>query len=117
MKDSKFIELLNLYVDQQIEPADAALLEEEILRNPARRRTYQQYCRMHRGCAMLQEQSRPQAGVGEKFTAAVAAADEKVVDFPRPARTTPRVFISPASWPRRPASPLSSSVGRGKAGR
>jgi hypothetical protein len=82
MKDSKFIELLNLYVDQQIEPAEAALLEEEILRNPARRRTYQQYCRMHRGCVMLQEQSRPQVGVGEKFTAAVAAAEEKVVEFP-----------------------------------
>ena len=31
---------------------------------------------------MLQEQSRPQAGVGEKFTAAVASADEKVIEFP-----------------------------------
>jgi len=82
MKDSKFIELLNLYVDQQIDPADAAKLEGEILRHPARRRTYRQYCRMHRGCAMLQEQSRPEAGLGEKFTAAVAVADEKVIEFP-----------------------------------
>jgi hypothetical protein len=84
MKDTKFIELLNLYVDQQIDPADAALLEEEILRNPARRRTYQQYCRMHRACALLQEQSRPSAEAGEKFCAAVAAADEQVVEFPAP---------------------------------
>jgi hypothetical protein len=92
MKDSKFIELLNLYVDQQIDPADAVLLEEEILRNPARRRTYQQYCRMHRGCVMLQEQSRPQVGVGEKFTAAVAAADEKVVEFPAAGRNYAKGF-------------------------
>jgi hypothetical protein len=84
MKDAKFIELLNLYVDQQIDPADAALLEEEILRHPARRRTYQQYCRMHRACALLQEQSRPSAEAGEKFSAAVTAAEEKVVEFPEP---------------------------------
>jgi len=32
MKESRFIELLNLYIDQQISPDDAALLEEG---NPA----------------------------------------------------------------------------------
>ena len=52
MKDSKFIELLNLYIDQQISPEDAALLEEEILQNPRRRQTYGQYCRIHRACTM-----------------------------------------------------------------
>jgi len=57
MKESRFLELLNLYVDQQIDPKGAALLEEEILRNPARRRTYVQYCRMHKACALLFEQS------------------------------------------------------------
>ena len=57
MKESRFLDLLNLYIDQQIEPKDAALLEEEILRNPGRRRTYVEYCRMHRACAMVFEQS------------------------------------------------------------
>ena len=74
MKDSKFIELLNLYLDQQIEPAEAALLEEEIARNPARRQTYQQYCRMHRACTLMFEQSRPTSDVGEKVAMTAAAA-------------------------------------------
>ena len=34
MKESRFIELLNLYIDQQISPDDAALLEEAILPQP-----------------------------------------------------------------------------------
>lgn len=82
MKDSKFIELLNLYLDQQIEPADAARLEEEIARNPARRATYQQYCRMHRACTMLFEQSHSTAEVGVKLATAAASADEKIEAFP-----------------------------------
>ncbi len=53
MKESRFIELLNLYIDQQITPEDAARLEEDILANPRHRRTYQQYCRMHRACTMV----------------------------------------------------------------
>lgn len=82
MKDSKFIELLNLYLDQQIEPGDAARLEEEIARNPARRATYQQYCRMHRACTMLFEQSHPTAEVGVKLATAAVTADEKIEAFP-----------------------------------
>jgi hypothetical protein len=82
MKDSKFIELLNLYLDQQIDPADAARLEDEIARSPARRATYQQYCRMHRACTMLFEQSHPAAEVGVKLATAAAAADEKIEAFP-----------------------------------
>lgn len=92
MKDAKFIELLNLYVDQQIDAADAARLEEEITRNPVRRRTYQQYCRMHKACSVLFEQSRPEQAVGEKLAATAEAADEKVVAFPAvPSRTARNV--------------------------
>lgn len=87
MKDSKFIELLNLYLDQQIEPAEAALLEEEIARNPARRQTYQQYCRMHRACTLMFEQSRPTSDVGEKVAMTAAAAEEKIRAFPAPSRS------------------------------
>lgn len=82
MKDTKFIELLNLYLDQQIEPADAAMLEEEIARNPARRTTYQQYCRMHRACTMMFEQSHPSSEVGVKVAMTAAAAEEKIMAFP-----------------------------------
>jgi hypothetical protein len=71
MKDSKFIELLNLYVDHQISAADAALLEAEIQRSPARRRVYRQYCQMQKACVSLAENFRTQAPSGGK-----------VVEFP-----------------------------------
>lgn len=75
MKESKFIELLNLYIDQQISPAEAALLEEEILHNPRHRRIYDQYCKMHRACTLVFENIRAQAdqesGVEEVASRAV----------------------------------------------
>lgn len=53
MNDSEFIELLNLYLDHEITPADAARLEAEVRGNPERRRTYLEYCRMQKACALL----------------------------------------------------------------
>jgi hypothetical protein len=53
MKDTEFIELLNLYLDHEISAADAARLEAEVQTNPARRRVYQQYCRMQKACKMV----------------------------------------------------------------
>ncbi len=53
MKDSEFIELLNLYLDHEISAPDAARLEAEVQNNPARRKVYQQYCRMQKGCKLL----------------------------------------------------------------
>ena len=53
MKESKFIELLNLYVDHQISPDDAKLLESEVESNPTRRRIYRQYCQMQKACALM----------------------------------------------------------------
>jgi len=66
MKDSKFIELLNLYVDHQISPADAALLEAEIQQKPERRQIYRQYCQMQKACVTLAENFRSEAPAGEK---------------------------------------------------
>lgn len=74
MKDSEFIELLNLYLDHEISAADAARLEAEVQNNPARRKVYEQYCRMQKACKVL----------AADFTAdeAVAAREErKVVPF------------------------------------
>lgn len=56
MKDTKFIELLNLYLDHQISESEAAALETEIRQNPARHRLYRQYCQMHKACAQLSAQ-------------------------------------------------------------
>ena len=53
MTHTKFIELLNLYLDHEITMEDAATLEAEIQRDPKRRAIYRQYCAMHKGCEQL----------------------------------------------------------------
>jgi hypothetical protein len=53
MKDTEFLELLNLYVDHEITSADAARLEAEVQSNPDRRRVYHDYCRMQKACTLL----------------------------------------------------------------
>ena len=42
MKDNRFIELLNLYIDRQITVAETAELEAEIQQNPKRQAVYRQ---------------------------------------------------------------------------
>jgi len=64
MKESKFIELLNLYVDHHISPAEAALLEAEVRNNPDRRQIYREYCQMQKGCTELAANFRAQAPAG-----------------------------------------------------
>ena len=75
MKESEFIELLNLYLDHEISPADALRLESEIRGNPERRRVYLQYCRMQQACKVI----------AADFTAAedgaAVAAERKVIPF------------------------------------
>lgn len=47
MKDNRFIELVNLYVDRQITAEETAELEAEMQANPKRRAVYRQYCQLH----------------------------------------------------------------------
>ncbi|HEY4302088.1 MAG TPA: hypothetical protein VGM73_14535 [Candidatus Didemnitutus sp.] len=61
MKDARFIELINLYVDRQISPEDTAELEAEIQTHAAHRRVYQQYCHMHRASKLVYESFRAHA--------------------------------------------------------
>jgi hypothetical protein len=62
MNDTRFIELVNLYVDRQISPAEQAELELEIRSNARRRQVYLQYCRMHRATKLVYDSFRAQAG-------------------------------------------------------
>lgn len=71
MKDSEFIALLNLYLDHEISPADAARLEAEVQSNPERRKVYRQYCQMQKACKVL----------SHEFQTDVAAVERKVVNF------------------------------------
>lgn len=64
MKDARFTELVNLYVDRQISPDEAAELEAELQSNPRRRQVYQQYCRMHRATKLVYESFRAHADQG-----------------------------------------------------
>ena len=61
MKTDKFIELLNLYLDGELKPSEAAELEREITANPESRRIYRQYCRMQRACTVLADRFRDEA--------------------------------------------------------
>jgi hypothetical protein len=47
MKDNRFIELLNLYIDRQITAEETAELESEIQNSPQRQAVYRQYCQIH----------------------------------------------------------------------
>lgn len=96
MKDSEFIELLNLYLDHEISASDAARLEAAVQSNPERQRVYRQYCKMQKACKVLAADFATASDESE------AAPDKKVVAFnphaaPRPARTSRYVFGSLAA--------------------
>ncbi len=78
MKDHRFIELLNLYVDHQLGPAEAAELEAAVLASPDRRRTYDQYCRLQRGCSLLGGHARSAAPVASRFLQSLEETERKI---------------------------------------
>lgn len=47
MTDDVFEDLVNLYLDKEINPAQLRILREELDRNPGRREVFESYCRMH----------------------------------------------------------------------
>ena len=84
MNDTRFIELLNLYLDHQLAPEEAAELEAEVMGNPARRRTYDQYCRLQRGCSLLGERERSVAPASQAFTRSLRDVERKISTPRRP---------------------------------
>ena len=61
MKDHRFIELVNLYIDRQISVEETAELEAEIQSNPQRRAIYRQYCQLHSATKQVYESFRTNA--------------------------------------------------------
>lgn len=47
MTDEVFEDLVNLYLDKEISPAQLQILRNELERSPERQSTFQSYCRMH----------------------------------------------------------------------
>jgi hypothetical protein len=78
VNDTRFIELLNLYLDHQLAPEEASELESEVMRNPARRRTYDQYCRLQRGCSLLGERERSTAPASQAFARSLRDVERKI---------------------------------------
>ncbi len=67
MTHEKFIDSLNLYLDGELPPPEAAALEREIAGSPERRRIYRQYCQMQNACAELAERFREEAAPAPHF--------------------------------------------------
>ncbi len=67
MTHDRFIELLNLYVDGELPPAQAAELERAIAGDAERRRIYRQYCQMQKACSGLAEHFREEAAPAPHF--------------------------------------------------
>lgn len=78
MNDRRFTELLNLYVDHQIAPAEASELEMEVQRNPERRRIYHDYCRLQRACSLLGQHERELAPSSQGFARSIRDAERKI---------------------------------------
>jgi hypothetical protein len=47
MTDDVFEDLVNLYLDKEISPAQLSILRSELGRNSSRQKTFESYCRMH----------------------------------------------------------------------
>ena len=89
MKDSEFIELLNLYLDHEISTADAARLEAEVQSNLSRRKIYQQYCRMQKACKVLASDFQTEsAAAGDAVAKNVVAFDSSAADSARQRRNS-----------------------------
>lgn len=53
MRKSRFIELLNLYIDDEISPEESESLMREVRSNPERHRIYLEYCQINAACSAL----------------------------------------------------------------
>jgi anti-sigma factor RsiW len=102
MPDERFTELLNLHLDHEASPAEAAEFEAEVSRDPARRRQYQAYTRMQDACAHLFERERLQAPASFALEKARLDAERKVaaperITFRRPLVTAFASFAALAA--------------------
>ena len=84
MKDNRFTELVNLCLDHQISPSEAAELEAEILRSPARRREYREYCRLQEGCVRLFQREMTHAPASFALESSILEVERLVSPSPRP---------------------------------
>lgn len=78
MNDSRFKELVNLYLDQRLSSADAKELEHALEADPARRSELRSYTVMQRGCAELFRRSAEDAPSHDGLLRALRAAEARM---------------------------------------
>ena len=83
MNDRRFLELLNLYLDHQIGPDEANELDAAVHSSPERRRTYEEYCQLQRGCCQLGNTARLSAPAAPRFSRSLRDAERKISAPPR----------------------------------
>lgn len=88
MKETRFIELINLYIDRQISAEEVAELEAEIQASPKHRKVYQQYCHMHRATKLVYESFRANA---EHAAGETSEAGCSIAQFENTRRRTQRL--------------------------
>ena len=88
MKNNRFIELVNLYIDRQITREEMAALEAEIQANPDRRAIYRQYCQIHRATSLVYDSFRQEnaSRSPEAATSGTSVTPFKSRNDHRPAR-------------------------------
>ena len=84
MNERRFTELLNLYLDHQITAAEAAELEAAVHSSPARRRTFEEYCLLQRGCSQLGSNARAAAPIAPRFARSIHDVELKINTPRRP---------------------------------
>lgn len=94
MKKKRFFELLNLYLDCEIDSRSANELENEILSNRKHRSIYSEYCRIHRATRLVFERFRS-GDVASHESEITAGPHFPIASFGG-AKRRPKIFRFPA---------------------
>ena len=78
MSDQRFLELLNLYLDHELSDAEAVELDTAVRSHPERRRTYDDYCRLQRGCSLISSGASLAAPAAPRYIRSLHEVERKI---------------------------------------
>ncbi|MDX2188074.1 MAG: hypothetical protein SFV32_14160 [Opitutaceae bacterium] len=78
MNKARFLELVNLAIDNEISAPESAELEAELRVNAEYRKIYEQYCRLHKATVVLFESAREGAPASPRLARDLSAATKTV---------------------------------------
>ena len=92
MSDHRFLELLNLYLDHELSETEAAELDTAVRSNPKRRQTYDEYCRLQRGCSLLSRGACSAAPAAPRYVRSLNEVERKI-SHPRTTSTWRPLYV------------------------